>query len=109
MITKRLFDKLDPEKMYPNCLTSTVLKSAGIPLVVATDREAIQVCIRTLHHVNKENVRVIRIPNSLHIEHIMLSEAYYEDVMQEKYEGLEAEDEPRYMEFDAGGNLVTLI
>ncbi|GMA99949.1 lactate racemase domain-containing protein [Pelosinus sp. IPA-1] len=108
-ITKRLFDKLDPEKMYPNCLTSTVLKSAGIPIVVATDKEAIQLCIRTLNNVNKEKARIIRIPNSLHIGQIMLSEAYYEDVNHGKYEGLEAESEPQYMEFDVEGNLITSI
>lgn len=109
VITKRLFDKLDPEKMYPNCLTSTVLKSAVIPLVVADDKEAIQACIRTLNNVDKEKARVIRISNSLHIGHIMLSEAYYEDVVKGKYEGLEAEDEPQSMEFDAEGNLTTVI
>jgi len=108
-ITKRLFDKLDPEMMYPNCLTSTVLKSAGIPIVVATDKEAIQLCIRTLNNVNKEKAKIIRIPNSLHIGQIMLSDAYYEDVIHGKYEGLEAEDEPQYMEFDEDGNLMTAI
>lgn len=108
-ITNRLFDKLDTEKMYANCLTSTVLKSAGIPIVVATDKEAIQLCIRTLNNVTKEKVRIIRIPNSLHIEHIMLSEAYYEDVIQGKYEGLAAEDEPQYMKFDMEGKLITPI
>lgn len=46
---KRFFDKIDTEKMYPNCLTSTVLTSARIPCVVANDREAIQMCIRTWH------------------------------------------------------------
>ena len=108
-ITKRLFDKLDPEKMYPNCLTSTVLKSAGIPIVVATDKEAIQLCIRTLNNVDKDNVKVIRIPNSLHIEHILLSEAYYEDVVKGKYSGLFAEGDPETMEFDGDGTLVTAI
>ena len=108
-ITKRLFEKLDPEKMYANCLTSTVLKSAVIPIVVATDKEAIQLCIRTLNNVNKERARIIRIPNSLHIGHIMLSEDYYEDVIHGKYEGLEAEDQPQYMEFDLEGNLMTSI
>lgn len=108
-ITKRLFDKLDPEKMYPNCLTSTVLKSAVIPIVLATDKEVIQLCIRTLNNLNKEKARIIRIPNSLHIGYIMLSEAYYEDVIHGKYEGLEAEDEPHYMKFDVEGNLMTSI
>ena len=49
VITKRFFDKIDTEKMYPNCLTSTVLTSARIPCVVANDREAIQMCIPHLH------------------------------------------------------------
>ncbi len=108
-ITKRLFDKLDPEKMYPNCLTSTVLKSAVIPIVVATDQEAVQLCIRTLNNVDRDNIRIIRIPNSLHIGHIMLSEAYYEAVIQGKYEGLQAEGRPEYLEFDAEGTLITAI
>ena len=108
-ITKRLFDKLDPEKMYPNCLTSTVLKSAGIPIVVATDKEAVQLCIRTLNNVDNDKIRMIRIPNSLHIEHIMLSEAYYEDVIHGKYEGVQAESQPDYMEFDSEGTLITAI
>lgn len=109
VITKRLFEKLDPEKMYPNCLTSTVLKSAVIPIVVASDKEAIQLCIRTLNNADKENARIIRIPNSLHIGQIMLSEAYYEDVKQGKYSGLAVESELIRLEFDEAGNLLTLI
>jgi hypothetical protein len=108
-ITKRLFDKLDPEKMFPNCITSTVLKSAMIPMVLATDKEAIQLCIRTLNGVDKAMTRMIRIPNSLHIGRIMLSEAYYNDVVQRKYAGLTAIDAPHVLEFDAEGNLLTPI
>ena len=108
-ITKRLFDKLDPEKMYPNCITSTVLKSAMIPLVLASDREAIQLCIRTLNGVDKNAARIIRIANSLHIGRIMLSEAYFNDVLLGKYAGVAAIDAPQHLEFDAAGNLLTPI
>ena len=108
-ITKRLFGKLDPEKMYPNCITSTVLKSAMIPLVLASDREAIQLCIRTLNGVDKNAARIIRIANSLHIGRIMLSEAYFNDVLLGKYAGVAAIDEPQHLEFDAAGNLLTPI
>ena len=108
-ITKRLFDKLDPEKMYPNCITSTVLKSAMIPLVLASDRETIQLCIRTLNGVDKAAARIIRIANSLHIGRIMLSEAYYNDVIQGKYAGMAAIDAPQHLAFDAAGNLLTPI
>ena len=106
-ITKRLFDKIDSEKMYANCITSIVLKSAVIPIVLATDREAIQFCLRTLNHVDRGQVRVIRIPNSLHIEHIMLSEAYYDDVAHGAYAGLTAAGRPEHLAFDGDGNLTT--
>ena len=73
--------------------------------MVATDKEAIQLCIRTLNNADKDKVKIIRIPNSLHIEHIMLSEAYYSDVVQGKYDGLYADNEPEFMEFSTDGSL----
>ncbi|MBQ6664681.1 MAG: DUF2088 domain-containing protein [Synergistaceae bacterium] len=108
VITKRFYESIDPEKMYPNCITSTVLASARIPCVVATDKEAIQMCIRTCTGIDKNRVRVIRIPNSLHIGHIMMSETYYDDVMAGKWEGLTAESEPENLVF-SDGNLITPI
>ncbi len=108
-ITKRIFDDLDPEKMYPNCITSTVLASARIPCVVATEKEAIQLCIKTCNRVDQEKIRLIRIPNSLHIGQIMLSEAYYADVVAGKYPGLEALGEPEELVFDENGVIKTEI
>jgi hypothetical protein len=102
-ITKRLYDKLDFEKMYANVITSTVLESARIPCVVANDREAIQICIKTAICADKKNVRIVRIPNSLHIEHIMLSEAYYDEM--KNYPNLVVVSEPEYLEFNEEGNL----
>ena len=106
VITRKFFDKIDPEKMYPNCITSTVLASARIPCVVANDKEAIQLCIRTCTGINKDKVRVIRIPNSLHIGNIMLSEAYYDDVKSGKWPGLSVLSEPEELIFNVDGELV---
>jgi hypothetical protein len=106
VITKRLYDDLDGEMMYPNCLTSTVLKSAMIPMVVADDREAIQACLKTLNGVEPGAERVVRIANSLHIGEIMLSEAYYNDVVRGRWEGLHALGEPAALTFDEAGNLL---
>ena len=107
VITAKIFDEMDIEKMYPNCITSTVLASARIPCVVASDKEAIQICIRTCNEIEMEKARVVRIPNSLHIGQIMLSEAYYEDVLAGKYPGVTAVDAPAELAFDDEGNLVT--
>jgi hypothetical protein len=90
IITARLYEKLDPEVIYPNCFTSTVLRSGMMPPVVATDKEAIQACIRTANQIDRDNCRIIRIKNTLHVGEIMLSQAYYEDVVRGRYKGVTA-------------------
>ena len=68
-----------------------------------SDREAIQVCVRTCNEIDKANPRIVRIPNSLHIEYIMLSEVYYEEVKENP--DIEILSEPEYLPFDENGNL----
>lgn len=106
-ITKEIFEQIDPEAMYPNCITSTVLRSAMIPVVVATEKEAVSLCIRTLNKVDKNRVRMVRIPNSLHISEIMLSEEYYERVKNHEFKGVEALDKPEVLAFDGQERLTT--
>lgn len=106
-ITKKLFDQIDADVMYPNCITSTILASARIPCVASNDREAIQLCIKTCVGINKEQVQIVRIPNSLHIGDIMLSEKYYKDVSEGKYPNLKAIDKPEELLFDNNGNLIS--
>lgn len=106
-ITRRLFDKMDWDKMYPNCITSTVLKTAGIGLVMDNDKEAIQVCIRTCTGIDKDHVRIVRIPNSLRLEYIMLSEVYYDQVKNRA--DLEILSEPEEFLFNEKGELMTPI
>ena len=108
-ISKRLYNKIDLEKMYPNIITSTVLKSANIPAVLADDKETVQFCIKTCNDADEANMKIIRIKNSLHIGDIMLSAAYYNDVLAGKYRGVTAIDEPKPLEFDKNGNLLTRI
>ncbi len=106
-ITKRIFDQIDTNAMYTNCLTSTVIKSAMIPCVLWNDREAIQFCLRTCNRIDQENPRVIRIRNSLHLGQIMLSRAYYEDVLAGRWPGLTALSAPAPLVFDAEGTLAS--
>lgn len=104
--TRRFFDKLDFDLTYPNLITSTVIENARIPMVMKNDREAIQVCIRTCTGIDKKNVRIVRIANSLNIEHILLSEAYWEEAQNNP--GLLIESKPQEMAFDKDGGLLDL-
>ncbi|MDO4268501.1 MAG: hypothetical protein Q4C73_08500, partial [Eubacteriales bacterium] len=97
---------LDLELTYPNLITSTVVENARIPMIMRNDKEAIQVCIRTCTGVDKDRIRIVRIANSLNVEHIMLSEAYYEEAGN--IPGLIVESEPKELEFDEEGALADL-
>ena len=109
VITNKIFNDIDTEKMYANCITSALPTVACIPCVVANDKEAIQLCIKTCNKVESKNARVVRIANSLNIGEIMLSESYYYDVKNGKYPGVEALDAPFELKFDASGNLATPV
>ena len=89
--------------MYPNAITCTVLTGVRIPLVMESDKEAIQLCIKSCNEIDKDHPRVVRIPNSLHLEHIMLSEAYLEEIRDNP--NLIVESEPEDLPFDEDGNL----
>lgn len=102
--TQKVFDQLDLVSMYPNAITCTVLGGVRIPIVMATEKEAIQVCVKTCNEIDKSNPRIVRIPNSLHIEHVYLSESYYEEAKANPL--LEIESEPQFMHFDEKGNLL---
>ncbi len=106
-ITRRIFDRIDADAMYTNCITSTVIRSAMIPCVLSTDKEAVQFCLRTCNRIDGDNPRVIRIRNSLHLGQVMLSEAYYRDVLAGRYDGLTALDAPEDMLFSEEGTLTT--
>ena len=83
--------------------TMTVLGGVRIPIVMESDLEAIQVCIKTCNEIDKKSPRMVRIPNSLHIDHIMMSESYREEVLANP--ALEIEEEALPLPFDEDGNL----
>lgn len=89
--------------MYPNAITCTVLGGVRIPIIMESDKEAIQVCIKSCNEIDKTRPRVVRIPNSLHLEHIMLSEDYFEEIKGMKT--IEIESDPMDLPFDEDGML----
>lgn len=101
---KRLLEQVNLEVTYPNAITSKVMKTVKIPPIMENDKEAIQVCLRTADEIDKKNPRIIRIANSLELEHILISEAMLEEARNKP--GITIESEPFEMEFDEQGNLL---
>lgn len=104
--TRRFFDKIDFEQTYPNVITSTVIENVRIPMVLANDREAIQVCLKTCAAVGADGPRLVRISNSMELETIYLSEQYLPLI--EEHPLLERVSDLMELPFDETGNLTDL-
>lgn len=101
--TRRLAEKVDIEPTYANHLTSTVVWHAKVPMTMPTDQRAIQAAIKTCNVPVPGRLRVVRIPNTLHLEHIAISEAMLDEARRTP--GIEVIGEPQPWALDADGNL----
>ena len=77
--TRALFDGIDFAATYANHLTSTVLTGAKVPMMMDSDRRAVQAAIKTCNAPDMGRLRVVRIPNTLHLGTILISEALLDE------------------------------
>ncbi len=101
--TQRAFRKFRFEQTYPNSLTSTVPLSVKIPMVLASDRQAIQAAVKTCNAPHMRNVRLARIRNTLSLEEIEISENLIAEAQTDP--NLEVCGQPYDLDFNAQGNL----
>ncbi len=102
--TKRVFDKTDFDATYPNALTCRVVLGARMPLVLASDRLAIQAALYTVTDGNASRPRLVRIANTSHVDEIEISEALLEEARRKS--DVEILEGPRELPFDKDGNLL---
>ncbi|WP_020610970.1 nickel pincer cofactor-dependent isomerase, group 22 [Sediminispirochaeta bajacaliforniensis] len=102
-VTKRLFNKLDFDAAYPNALTCTVVSGVRVPLILNTDRLALQAAVFTCVGIDKRFPRIVRIANSSHVDAISVSEALRDEVRAS--DGLEFLSDFKPFCFDEEGNL----
>lgn len=103
LTTRRLFDKLDLPVMNENVITSSFLHRAMIPLIAGSDREALSAALRCNWNVRPEAARIVRIPNTLHLEYLYVSEALLPELGS--FPHVEVVGEAAEFEFDADGYL----
>ena len=102
--TKRLVEKIDYEATYLNCLTSGGPIRAAVPMTLADDEALFEAAWRALKPERINEVRLLIVENTLHLEELWLSEVLLEEV--EAREDIEAVGEPFPLEFNSGGHLV---
>lgn len=103
IITRRLFGKIDFEHTYANVLTSTVTRSGMIPLIMETDLLAIRAAVKTCNAVDRTRIRMVRIPDTLRLGEIYISEGMLDEALRNPRISILAP--PGEFAFDAEGNL----
>jgi hypothetical protein len=102
--TKRLFQKVDLQIMNENVVTSTFLQRASIPIVMENDKEALSAALRANWGVESEKARIVRIPNTLQLEYLYVSESLLPEIKQLKH--VEILEQPQEIQFDDQGYLL---
>ena len=101
--TRQVFEKMDRESTYLNCLTGGVTASAKVPMFFDNHRLAIQAAVRTLSALDGTDMRMVRIRDTLHLDELWISQAFLPQVKTDSK--VEVLVDPGPMHFNAQGNL----
>jgi len=103
LTTERLAGQIDRSAMNANVITSTFVERAKVPMVLSNDREALQTAVRCNWGVPPEETRFVRIPNTLHLEHLYVSENLVEEALANS--DAEVVSGPEELRFDGEGSI----
>ncbi len=104
VVTRRAADKIDFFKTYVNHVTARLLEGAKLPLVAATDLDAVTVAIATLWRTPSDRVRLAWIKNTLELSEVYLTEPLWQQI--EGGDKVVAASGPSPLRFDANGSLL---
>lgn len=104
IITEGLYRSIDREVTHENVMTSGELERARVPVAAATDRDAVDLALRSLGNPDSETVRVVRIKNTRELEELLVSKAVAREM--EGREGVLVSGKEEAMEFDGSGKIL---
>jgi len=102
--TARLHAKMDYDAMYANALTSRALNTVRVPLVMKSDRLALQAAVFACIGVETAGPRIVRIHDTSHIGTLSISEALLGEARANP--SIEVLETPADLVFNAEGNLL---
>ena len=101
LTTRRLADRIEHKAMNANVITSTFVERAKVPMVLANDEEAMETAVRCNWGVPPEETRFVRIPNTLHLEYLYVSENMVDEALANTE--IEVVGDPEELRFDPEG------
>ena len=103
--TSRLVAKIDHPATYMNAITSSCPEAVRIPPYFESDREVLDAALKTIGDIKSKNARIVHIRDTLHLEHMLISEPMLAEAAG--MDGVSIEGSPAPMDFDTHGNLIS--
>ena len=107
VITMRLYRDFDPGKTYANVIAATLLDGAAIPMIMNTDKEAVQLAVKTVLRTLPKDTKIVHIANTLEIIEIDVSENLL-PYIEANPSMFEVTGELAPLDFDPEGNLALM-
>lgn len=101
---RRVVEAMDRHSTQVNCITAGHVTGAMVPIDFATDREALLVACQLAGYVAAEQVTAMWIRDTLSLEEIECSEAFFD--VAGRQGSFEILTEPRPLDFDDRGDLI---
>ncbi|HBV97703.1 MAG: hypothetical protein JL50_03330 [Peptococcaceae bacterium BICA1-7] len=101
--TQRLVESIDYRAMHLNAMTSTFIQRAMLPMTLPDDLAAINAAVKSLGNISPEEVRLVRIKNTLQLDRILVSRSLAGEAGQNK--SLRILEDPFPITFAASGSI----
>ena len=101
--TQKLVNRIDRQSTYLNCLTSTFVTRAAIPMYFATEEKLAEAALFSLSAIAPDKLRIVIIRNTLFLMECFVSAALLPEL--ESRPGTVINQEPHDIKFDSDGNL----
>jgi len=106
-VTRTLVEKMDRKATYLNCLTSTFVVRAAIPMYFETEKELLEAALYSLSSIPREELRVVIVPNTLFLTDCYVSKAVAGELQGKK--DVEIANEPEQLTFSDAGRILLRI
>jgi hypothetical protein len=102
-VTKRLVDKIDMNALRTNAIAGAEPEHARVPMFLENDRQAVETAIQSVGLIQPDQLKIIRIKNTMAMGEVDVSAAYREEFAGRADLKIIADDWS--LQFDGEGNL----
>ena len=77
---KGLVNKINYKGMYANTITSTFLNRAKIPIIADSEKEAVEIAVKTCWKLKQSDILLLIMKNTLDLEYLYVSKAVWDEI-----------------------------